>query len=599
MQRFLSEKIICLLRWITTGILFLAFYFYFFSFNKFHLFYLEQTQLFRFSVEYFKPFIEKPGEFVFYLGEFLSQFFVNPFISAGISSLLTAITCFLTHLIFKKIGINTFVWSFIPALFIAALQSDHQYKVGLTVGVILALLFGYLYLLIKNSTFRFFAGSAGWILLYHLSGGFALLASVLMVLFELFYFKSRTYWVGILIFVFIAVCVPYFGWKFIYLINFRDAWLYPFPFWGVSRILLFAAFLAYFPVVILILAGYKKIRKKEILVVQWNYKTILAGSIILVSGVVLIEKYAYDPKTEILLGLDHNVQTENWDKVIDLSKSYPGTNKLILYYTNLALYKTGQLSERMFSFPQHGIDGLRLEWKRNEVAPFFGGEIFYQLNYFNEAYRWAFESMVAKGVNPRSLKRLVLTSLINGHYQIAGKYLNLLDQSMFYKNWATKYRTYITDTTKIQQDQELANKRKFIVKHDFISDALDYNLGLKELLLEHPDNRMAFEYQMAVFLLNKDITNFAANIYRLKELGYRTIPVNYEEALLFCMVYLKKNLVPQGYSIRPETVQREKDYIAQLSGFGGNRALAASELYNQFGKTYWYYLHFTEQTDKK
>jgi hypothetical protein len=357
---------------------------------------------------------------------------------------------------------------------------------------------------------------------------------------------------------------------------------------------LFAALLLYFPVVTLLCSIYKLIRKKEILVVPWNYATILAGSIIIIVGFVFIKTRYYDPKIEIFLGMDHYVQAEDWNKVIDLSKKYQGTNRLVLYYTNMALYKTGQFSNRMFDFPQHGIDGLRLEWTRDEVTPFFGGEIFYHLNYINEAYRWAFESMVAKGLNPRSLKRLVQTSLINGQYKLAAKYLNILDQTMFYKDWAAKYKTYVSDTAQISQNKELAEKRQFLAKNDFIS----YDLGLTELLKEHPKNRMAFEYLMAVFLLNKDITNFAANIYRLKELGYREIPVNFEEALLFCMTYFKKDLVPEGYSIRPATIQRKNEYIAQISRCGGDRDKAARVLYKQFGNTCWYYLHFAEQNQK-
>jgi hypothetical protein len=594
MQRFLSEKIVYRLRWIILCILFLAFYIYFFSFNKFHLFYLEQTQLFRFSNYYFQPFLEKSGEFIFYLGEFLSQFFVNPYLGAGIVTLLATTIYFLSHLIFKKLGTNALVLSLIPVLFIAALQSNHLFKIGLTIGLIFALSFGYGYLQLTSNLKRYIIGGVAWLLLYHFSGSFALFASLLAVLFELLYFNSKTKWVKILAIILVSSGFPYLAWKFFYLITFRDAWFYPFPFWGVSRMPLFAALLVYFPVIILTLSVYKQIRKKEVLVVPWNYTSILAGSMVIIAGFMFVKTRAYDAKIEIFLGMDHYVQSEDWNKVIGLSKTYPGTNQLVLYYTNLALYKTGQFSDRMFDFPQHGINGLRLEWTRDEVTPFFGGEIFYHLNYINEAYRWAFESMVAKGLNPRSLKRLVLTSLINRHYEIAAKYLNILDQTMFYKDWATKYKAYVTDTTQISQNKELAEKRHFLAKHDFIS----YDLGLNELLQEHPENKMAFEYQMAAFLLNKDIKNFAANIYRLKELGYREIPVNYEEALLFCMTYFKRDLVPEGYSIRPATIQRKNDYIAQISRCGGDRELAARALHNQFGKTCWYYLHFAEQTDK-
>lgn len=594
MQRFLTGKIIRYSKWIFLCVLFLAFYFYFFSLNKFHLFYLEQTQLFRFSGDYFKPFIEKPGEFIFYLGEFLSQFFVNSYLGAVIVTLLAVGISFLSYSIFKKLGINAFVLCIVPVLLIAALQSNHLYKIGLTIGIIFALSFSYGYLQLTGILKRYMVGGIVWLLLYHLTGSFALLASLMAVLFELFYFNSKTKWMNSLAIILFSIGIPYLAWNFLYLINLKDAWLYPFPFWGVSRIPLFAALLAYFPAIILILSGYKKIMKKEVMLVSWNYMSIFAGSLVVIAGIVFVKTKAYDPKIEIFLGMDHYVQTEDWNKVISLSKTYPGINQLVLYYTNLALYKTGQFSDRMFDFQQQGIKGLRLEWTRDEVTPFFGGEIFYHLNHINEAYRWAFESMVAKGLNPRSLKRLVQTSIINRNYQIADKYLNILDQTVFYKDWAIWYKKYVSDTTLISRNKELTEKRQFLVKRDFISS----DLGLNELLNEHPENRMAFEYQMAAFLLNKDIKNFAANIYRLKELGYREIPVNYEEALLFCMTYFKRDLVPEGYSIRPATIQRKNDYIAGISRCGGDRDRAARELHKQFGKTCWYYLHFVEQTDK-
>lgn len=107
MQRFLTEKIARYLRWFFLCILFLAFYTYFFSLNKFHLFYLEQTQLFRFSGDYFKPFIEKPGEFIFYIGEFLSLYFVYPILSTGIVIIWTATICFHSKIIFINSGIQT------------------------------------------------------------------------------------------------------------------------------------------------------------------------------------------------------------------------------------------------------------------------------------------------------------------------------------------------------------------------------------------------------------------------------------------------------------------------------------------------------------
>lgn len=77
----------------------------------------------------------------------------------------------------------------------------------------------------------------------------------------------------------------------------------------------------------------------------------------------------------------------------------------------LALYKSRQLGDHMFHYNQVGVPGLWLEWKRNWVVTFYGGEIFYHLGYINEAYRWAFEAMVTKA-SPHLLKRLVMHGVL-------------------------------------------------------------------------------------------------------------------------------------------------------------------------------------------
>lgn len=594
MKPFLNDKWIRYAKWIFATCFFLLFFLYFVSFNKFHLVYLEQLQLFQYSSDYFLQFTTRPGQLIFYLGEFLSQFFVSPVVAAAILTLLGCLIYFLFNSFLKKLGIYGFIWSLIPLLLLAAIQSDFQYKPSLTVGIVLALAASNVYIRINKAVFRLFAGVILWIAVYYLSCGFALLLTLHILLSEWFYFKQKTGIVNGLVLLLVSIILPYVAWRFVYYINLRDAWFFPFPFWGVTKIMAFGALVVYFPFVILALSLLKSFPRIHRFIVSWNYLTVFLGLVIISVSSILVKKHSYDRKTEILLGMDYYVQKQDWYHVLELSNEYPGRNQLILYYTNLALYKTGQMGDRMFDYPQLGIGGLRLEWKRNEVAPFFGGEIFYHLNYINEAFRWAFESMEVKGLNPRSLKRLALTSLINRQYKLASKYLGYLNKTLFYKSWAAKYNGYVDDTTRIDKDEELSEKRKFLVRTDFISDQLDYSLGLKELLQEHPDNRMAFEYQTAVFLLNKDIAGFASQINRLKELGYQSIPVHYEEALLFCNAYFKRNLVPEGLAIRPETLQRMNAYIEQLSQYGGNREQAKTGLYNQFGNTYWYYLHFIE-----
>jgi hypothetical protein len=131
-----------------------------------------------------------------------------------------------------------------------------------------------------------------------------------------------------------------------------------------------------------------------------------------------------------------------------------------------------------------------------------------------------------------------------------------------------------------------------LIQTDFVAGSNDSDIGLKQLLENHPDNRMAFEYYMSSLLLDKNLIAFAANIERIKDFGYKEIPVHYEEALLIYMGYAKKNVVPQGYGIRKVTVQRFKDYAKAYSSRSGTPETAAQYFNKSYGNTYWFYLHF-------
>jgi hypothetical protein len=141
-------------------------------------------------------------------------------------------------------------------------------------------------------------------------------------------------------------------------------------------------------------------------------------------------------------------------------------------------------------------------------------------------------------------------------------------------------------------------KRHFNLYTDVFADITSKDIGLMQLLQDHPDNRMAFEYYMAQVLLNKDIDNFAANISKLRELGYSRIPVQYEEAMLVYMKHTGKNIVPVGYSISRETLSRLSGYLEILNTYGSDRRKSSQMLFREYGGTYWFYLNFVNLPDE-
>jgi hypothetical protein len=303
----------------------------------------------------------------------------------------------------------------------------------------------------------------------------------------------------------------------------------------------------------------------------------------------VVYKSAYNKMAEMMLGIDHHVQHDEWNQVLKLSDRYPGYNTLVIYYTNLALFKTGKLMDKMFNYPQIGSQGLRLKWQRN-LNLFFGGEIFSQLGYNNESIHWAFEALVAKGFNPRSLKKLAVGCIVNGNYDIARKYLSLLNRTIFYRKWAQRHIRYLFDPDLAEENPEISQYRNLQVMSNFFSEV--NGLNLLDLLKNHPENIMAYEYLLASLLLDRNLDDFARVSLNMKYYGYIRIPLHIEEALIFYNFYEDKNVIPEGYSFRPETINRFNDYAKTYTKFRSNQKVAAFELKEKYGKTYWYYLQF-------
>jgi uncharacterized membrane protein YhdT len=378
----------------------------------------------------------------------------------------------------------------------------------------------------------------------------------------------------------------------IYYIPAKEIWINP-SLLAFRRVTQYALYLLvlYLPITLLI-AKISGNGKSFLFTPKWNLKNLLAGGLVMVLMTAGVIKYVYDPQIRKFLEMDYQIQQQNWSKVLKISAKAGGTNRLMLYYTNLALFKTGQLGNHMFQFNQIGIPGLWLSREGNPISLFLGGELFYHLGNINEATRWAYDAMVNNGQHsPRLLKQLILGALINEDYKSAAKYLNIFDQTLFYQNWAKHYKNLVAHPDLLSQDKEIAEKRHLLIQNDFVAQINDSDIALEKLLQEHPDNRMAFEYYMSSLLLSKKLDVFAENIGRLKDLGYKEIPVHYEEALIFYMGYKKKNVVPEGYGIHKETYQHFQEY-ARAFGAQSRNSSAADQLSLSFGGTYWYYLHF-------
>jgi hypothetical protein len=324
-----------------------------------------------------------------------------------------------------------------------------------------------------------------------------------------------------------------------------------------------------------------------------NSKILLAGQLfLLVFGGYFLINRSVDLSKEEVMAYDFNCRMRKWDKVIAMAEKKTPTTPLSVTCLNLALAKEDLLGERMFNYFQNGIGGLMPDFVRDYTIPMIAGEVYYHLGFVNTAQRFAFEAMEALPdyqKSSRAVMRLAETNIINGNYEVAVKYLRLLQKTFYYRGWATNALKTMKDEKLIAQHPEWGWLRQCRTEEDFLFSEGEKDMMLGVLIKQNRLNRMAFEYLEAYSLLTKDLKHFLQYFPLSESLKYRSIPKSYQEALYYA--WTKTNNDPTKdipYPISNVTKQRFQSF----QKMPGQMSSGSSK--NEFSDTYWYYLYFVK-----
>jgi hypothetical protein len=338
-----------------------------------------------------------------------------------------------------------------------------------------------------------------------------------------------------------------------------------------------------YPPLIKVTSGLALIVKLERLI---TFLTIM----ILFPVILLILFLNYDSERARVMYIEKLVYRQAWDEVIRLHEKSRSLNIVEQYYYNLALSEKGQLCSRMF-FGNQSNGSMSLTLKRNDEQAYRAMYFYYAVGLTGEAHHLAFEQFVQHGYRPENIKMLIKTELINGNFKIAERYVNVLKNTLHYRNLAKKYERMLFKPELVDSDPELGAKTRLLPKEDFYIVADDFR-NLEMLLQVNPDSRIAFEYKMARLLLEKDLVAVGSEVKKLKELGYKHIPRHIEEAIVSLVNITKEFPDLGGLAISPDTDQRFLRYFTNLKSFRGNRDLIEKQINRTNRNTFWYYLQF-------
>jgi uncharacterized membrane protein YhaH (DUF805 family) len=574
---------------------FLAFFFilafsYFNWFGGYLFFFQEQQSLLVFSAPFIQDFLLKPGGLVDLAGKFITQFYISNIAGSFLLAAVLTLPGIILVYINKRLITGTVLSQLlmlIPSCLLLLMQSHYYHMMTYNLGFVMVLLY-FLFPIFSKKKLILYISLALYPFFYYLTGAYALIFLCLYIIYVLSCKKGRQkYFLPIILlgeaFITIIICK-----EILFLQPLSKLINFPLPFIDdqIHKILFYAltGYVILYPLICLA-AG--KVRLKKLNV--WPAALVMVLIILSLTTYLLVKRY--NTQTARVINLEKLVFEGKWNEAIKYQEKYPSKNQIGQYFYNIALSESGQLCDRMFYGPQDfGTRSLILEWSSDHLN--WGAYFFYTIGLTNEAHRWAYEEMVVYGLRSQNIKLLVKTSLINGNYRMAEKYIDILKHTIFYRNWANEYEKLVGDSSAIRLHPELEKKVMILPKDNFFIFLESPESNLPLLVDANRSNRVAFEYLMSWLLLEKNVELVVSNISMMKEMGYTSIPRHIEEAIM--IYYNSTRSLPDlgGLTISHGTRARFDQYLAAYMAARQNPSTFKEKMQKGFGDTFWYYFHF-------
>ena len=437
-----------------------------------HLHYQEQYQLFLFDSTYVWDIVSLPGGVADLLGRFCTQFFLFAWVGAFIIALLLSAVQLLT---FRLINVQwSYGLTFVPSFLLWLFMLDENALMSGIWAILLTLLVACV--IVRQTT--------GWTRR-------ALLIVAIPILYLL---------VG-------PVCFPIpidSLWHGIH--YYRYPTIFPWLLWAASMSI-FALWIM--GMVLRRTKQQSRALYDTISKGNWIIGTVPVILVAIVMGSLIWKNSNF--KAEKVMQYDFMACHQQWNRILETINVEKPNNQIGVTVQNLALAMHGVLLEHMSEYNQNGIAGLLPDVKEDATSPLPTAEAFYQLGMVNVAQRTVFEAQEAIldfQKSGRCYKRLAQTNLINGQYEVARKYLLALQKTLFYRDWANETLPLLGNEKAIANHPEYGHLRQYAYDADFyFGDHVTPEM-LESLYFHNTDNRLAYQYLLAYYLLTGDRERF-------------------------------------------------------------------------------------------
>ena len=460
-----------------------------------HLHYQEQFQLFLFDCTYVWDVIKLPGGIADLLGRFCTQFFLYAWVGAFIIAVLLSVVQLLT-LRLVSWG-RLYGLSFLPAFLLWLFLLDENALLGGVWAVLLTLLASWVYDILPQG---------GWMrrillilaipILYWIVGPLC----VVFFLLQAPHPKHSPWYYGVFVLlaimlVLLSSCLPVPAnslWSGIH--YHRYPTVFPTLLWSAAISVFILTLIAR------LCQRWANASQSSSLITHISFVLVAV-----VMGVLVWKSSNF--KAEKVMQYDFMARFQQWNRILETINAEKPNNQISVTVQNLALGMHGMLADHLFDYNQNGILGLLPDVGTDATSPMPTAEAFYQLGMIAVAQRTVFEAQEAIldfQKSARCYKRLAQTNLILGSYEVARKYLMALQKTLFYREWANETLPLLGNEKAIAEHPEYGRLRQSVYDENFFfGDHVTAEM-LERLFFSNTDNRLAFEYLRAYYMLTGD-----------------------------------------------------------------------------------------------
>lgn len=540
----------------------------------------EQYQLFLMDGDYIGQLLAVPDGFARCVAEYLIQYYINHALGALVLAIIFVIIHRLVWRLMAAVSDTAsghYALSFIPVLSLWLMLGDESVLLTFAIALILALATMWVYE-VAGKRLRVYLIILLIPLLYWLAGPVVLMFAAWVTIrqFQTMDSKWTGLLIGVLAIIYALACILV------------SSWLVPYPLFRLFYGIDYYRFVEVYYWMFLITMVLSVVIPAVMFWVPMLRRGRITGcveAVILLAAFLLLRPSFYDSRKAEVMEYDYLVRCQNWGAILAKADKKTPDLPMTVCATNLALGMSGQLGERLFDYYQNGIQGLVPPFERNFASILLTGEVYWQLGLVNNAQQFAFEAMEAipnYAKSCRAVKRLAETNLVNGEYAVARKYLQMLQKTLAYHQWAERTLPLLGNEKAINEHPVYGRLRQMRLKDDFLFSERELDKIFGQLVMHNQRNGLALQYLLAAPLLNRDVNTFMNYMIYVDglHLGYR--PRSCQEAVVFAYAQ-RKQRPPQGYV--SDMVLRQFGEYVNIYSQGGKDAPQLT----RFKNTAWYY----------